>query len=444
MARRLFLSYFSVILLTVVLLAFMLHLATNRSFSHYVQHQATVHHQMLPVMLAGYFAGRGNWDGVQQNIDEAGMLIGAPVTLVNTRGYVVAATQRELVGQPLAPTDHDHLMPVMVSGGVTVGTVYIGRTAAQQQADAAFLADVTHILIIAGLTAALAAVMLGIWFSRSLSRPLTEMAYAAQRIAQGDYNVHVVSRTHGEVATLAHAFNQMAAGLNSLERLRRELVSNVSHDLRTPLTVIRGYLEGLRSGQIADRRSAERAFESMHAEVTHLLTLVDDLRDVAMLDAESCAVERLPTALPDLLVQTLTRIQPVAEQKGVAFRNLVPSQLPPIAVDPARIGQAFFNLLENAIRHTPPGGLITLRGGQVGMELWIAVQDSGDGIPPGHLPHIFERFYRVDHARSRAEGGSGLGLSIVASIVAAHGGRVSADSDGVPGHGSTFTVTLPL
>ncbi len=447
MARRLLLSYLAIIGVTVALLALIVRLATSQTFSRYLSDQASTHSEMLPVMLSGYFTAHGAWDGVQANIDQASIMIGAQVTLADTQGRVVAASQRELVGQ-LASGNLGLRIPVAGSGGAALGTVYVGRSAAQQRADAAFLSSVTTALIAAGMLVFALSAGLGIFLSRSFGRPLADMGQAAGRLAKGDYSVRVPLRGPEEVAALARAFNQMATETGSVERLRRELVANVSHDLRTPLTVIRGYLEGLRSGQIADRRSAETAFEAMHAEVTRLLQLVGDLSQVAALDAGQPTLERRLATAPDLVREALGRVESLAAAKGVAVVDQTPTDLPPLNVDPGRIGQVLFNLLDNAVCYTPAGGTITVRAGYAPSTrenpacVWLSVQDNGEGIPPEHLPHIFERFYRAD--RARGEGGAGLWLAIARAIVEAHGGQISAESDGVPGRGSTFTLRLPL
>jgi len=285
---------------------------------------------------------------------------------------------------------------------------------------------------------------LGVFLARSMSRPLAEMSRAARQMARGDYTARVSPRGQDEIADLALAFNQMAEGVGSVERLRRDLVANVSHDLRTPLTVIRGYLEGLRSDQIADRRSAEVAFDAMHAETTRLLRLVDDLRQVAALDASSLPLKRRPIAVSDLAQEAADRIAPLVAAKDLALITEIPPDLPPLMIDPERMRQALFNLLENAVRHTPAGGSITLHVGRDETACCLTLKDTGEGIPPEPLPHVFERFYRADPARNRAEGGAGLGLSIVRAIVEAHGGAVKAESEGIPGQGSIFSVTLPL
>ena len=446
-ARRLLLGYLIVIGVTVALLALIVQFATSQTFSRYLSDQAAAHSEMLPVMLAGYHTAHGTWDGVQPNIDQASILIGAQITLADAQGRIVAASRRELIGQT-ASSDLGSMIPVVGRGGAPVGAIYVGRSVAQQRADAAFLSDVTRALLIAGLAVALLAAGLGVFLARSISQPLAEIGRAADRMTAGDYAVRVPLRGQGEIVTLARAFNQMAEGMGSVERLRRDLVANVSHDLRTPLTVIRGYLEGLRSGQIADRRSAEMAFEAMHAEVTRLLRLVDDLQQVAALDAGGPPLERRLVAVSDLTSAAVGRIEPVATVKGVAIVNGTAADLPQVSVDAGRMGQVLFNLLDNAVRHTPSGGTIKVLAGYTPGStedqghIWLAVQDNGDGIPAEHLPHIFERFYRAD--RARGEGGAGLGLAIARAIVEAHGGQIGAESDGVPGHGSTFTIRLFL
>jgi two-component system, OmpR family, sensor histidine kinase BaeS len=451
MARRLLLSYLAVIVLTVALLAVIVRVTTAQTFSRYLSDQASTHTQMLPTLLASYHAQHGSWEGVQANIEQASFLIGGQVALADAQSRIVAASQPTLIGQPVSRAgDLGTAIPIVASGGTTAGTVYVGRSLALKRADTAFLTNITLALAAAGLLVALLATGLGLLLARSISRPLAEMGQAAAHMAKGDYQVRVPPG-QDEVGALAEAFNLMAEGMGDVERLRRELVANVSHDLRTPLTVIRGYLEGLRSGQIADRRSAEMAFEAMHSEVVRLLGLVEDLRQVASLDAEVRGLERQPVTVDALATTALGRIEPLAVAKGVRLTNQVPSDLAPVLADPSRLGQALYNLLENGVRHTPAGGQVTISAGRTpgrdggAEQLWLAVSDNGEGIAAEHLPHVFERFYRADSARSsQREGGSGLGLTIAKGIVEAHGGWLTAESEGVPGRGSTFTIRLPL
>lgn len=460
MARRLLLSYLVLIILTVALLAFAVQVATTQTFTRYLSDQSGVHSEMLPVMLTGYYTARGTWDGVQTDIDEASLIIGAPVTFADADGRIIAAVQEDLIDRQATEIPNlGQEYPVFGEKDTLIGTVYVGRTLAQQRADEAFLASVTRALIAAGLLVALIAMGIGAWLARSISRPLDEMSRAAVQITSGNYAVRVSPRGGDEVTALAQAFNQMAAGIHRLEQLRRDLVANVSHDLRTPLTVIRGYLEGLRSGQIADRRSAEMAFDAMHGETARLLRLVDDLNLVAALESDLLPIECQDVNIKSVADNALSRIVPLAEAKDISLNSLSAPNLPLIHVDPERIEQALFNLLENAVRYTPVGGTIsvqsTVSSNQVSKRsfatkpdtvryLLLTVEDTGEGIRQEHLPHIFERFYRADYARSRQRGGSGLGLAIVQAIIRAHGGEIDVESDGIPGNGSKFTVRLPL
>lgn len=445
MARRLLFSYMAIIGLTAVLMGVIINRVTTQTFSRYLSDQAAAHSEMLPVMLTGYYARNGSWEGVQPDIEEAGLMIGAPVTLADEQGVIIATTQSDLLGQTASNIPNINItIPVLDGSNATIGTVYVQRNISHQRADETFLADVTRALIVAGLVVALLAAGLGVLLTRSISRPLADMEQAAIQFARGDYTVRVSPRGQDEVATLGRTFNQMAKSVGSVERLRRELVANVSHDLRTPLTVIRGYLEGLRSGQIADRRSAEMAFEAMHIEVTRLLHLVGNLRQVAALDSGSLPLDRRPITATKLFSTTIDRIAPLAAAAGVHLDYDVLADLPTLNIDVDRMGQALFNLLENAVRHTPAGGEILLTAQCHGEHLHLIIQDNGAGIPAEHLPHVFERFYRADRARNPAEGRAGLGLSIVKSIVEAHGGTVKVESEGVPGKGSAFTISLPL
>lgn len=438
MIRRLLLSYLLIIAVTVVLLSL-----TIQNAAAQTAEASPALAERVPAVLANYFALHNSWEGVQAHLEEASQLTGLSLTLVDSQNQIIAATLPDWLNQTTSAASHPGLaVPVKAnSTSAALGTVYLSGTLAFPSASSA---DLTPGLLGVGLAVGLLAMGLGLWLTRSISRPLLDLSRAAGRIGQGDYSVRVQRRGQDEMATLAQAFNQMADGVSRVERLRRELVANVSHDLRTPLTVIRGYLEGLRSNQIADRRTAERAFEAMYTEVNCLLRLVNSLHQVTTLDAKAAELEHRPLSLAELSRDTLARLNPLIEAKGVALVNCIVADLPLVTGDVTRLGQVLFNLLDNALRHTPVGGTITLNAGQINSQLWLTVQDNGEGITSHALPHVFERFYRADPVRSRAEGGAGLGLAIVREIVEAHGGKVVAESNGLPGQGSTFTLYLPL
>ena len=230
--------------------------------------------------------------------------------------------------------------------------------------------------------------------------------------------------------------------LMRLEHLRREFVANVSHELKTPLTAIRGAVETLLDGALADPAAARPFAESIAEEAGRLQRLVEDLLTLAQVETKQVAPPWEPIAIGSFLQQEVARHQPLAHRHSVSLTLEVADPSLTVAADRAQLVQAVGNLLDNAIKYNRPGGRVTVRAEAAGRQLQLTVEDTGIGIPPGDLPRVFERFYRVDKARSRATGGTGLGLSIVKHVAEQHGGTVAVESQ--PGRGSRFTLTLPL
>jgi signal transduction histidine kinase len=230
----------------------------------------------------------------------------------------------------------------------------------------------------------------------------------------------------------------MAGSLARTERLRRTMVTDVAHELRTPLTNLRGYLEALQDGVASP---GPEVIASLHEEAVHLSRLVDDLQDLALAEAGQLPLERRPVPVADVVAPVARLLAPQASAHGVTLETDLPPDLPPVDADPGRARQIVHNLLGNAVRHTPSGGRVRVTALPAGPEVEVRVTDTGEGIPPEHLPHVFERFYRADRSRARATGGAGIGLAIVKQLVEAHGGRVGVVS--LPGLGSTFRFTLP-
>ena len=309
-----------------------------------------------------------------------------------------------------------------------------------------FRAAVTEALTFAALAAFLAAVLVSLFVSRQVVAPVRAMMSASQRIAEGNYadRVHVsgdlAKGEQDELAQLALSFNQMAAKLQQTENMRRQLIGDVAHELRTPLTAIKGSMEGLIDGVLpADAET----FQAIHHEADRLQRLVNDLQELSRVESGTFELVRQVVNVPDLLASTVARLGKQFEEKGVALETQVPSGLPQVLADKDRIDQVLLNLAGNALQYTPSGGKVILSAHAQDGEIHIAVSDNGIGIPPEHLPHLFTRFYRVDKSRSRAGGGSGIGLTIARHLVEAHGGRIWVVSSG-SGQGSTFTFTLPV
>ncbi|GAA4861427.1 sensor histidine kinase [Saccharopolyspora cebuensis] len=271
------------------------------------------------------------------------------------------------------------------------------------------------------------AVAVTVLVGRRLVRPLHALTDAAQRMAGGELDARVAVHGRDEVARLGSAFNDMAAARQRTEALRKVMVGDVAHELRTPLSNIRGWLEAAEDG-VSDRDPA--LITSLLEEALLLQRVIDDLQDLAMADAGQLALHPEAVRLADLLDQVATAPVEVS----------APADLELVA-DPVRLRQVVGNLVANAVRHTPEGGSITVRARQDGAEVVIEVADTGSGIDPEDLPHVFDRFWRAEKSRNRETGGSGLGLAIARKLAEAQGGGVTATS--TPGVGSTFTVRLP-
>ena len=331
---------------------------------------------------------------------------------------------------------------VPVGGGP--GYVYAARAAPggglgdRAGATLRFLLRYRWQFLLAGLFAAAIALALARWLARGMTQPLRDMAAAARRMAAGEYGQRVETRSRDEVGQLARAFNRMSAELEGVERLRRELVANVSHELKTPISALRAHLENLLDGV---ERPDPETLQVMLAQSERLSRLVEQLLDLSRLESGDVPLDLRPVEIGPLAAEVLSEIEPARARAGVAVELRVPEDLPPATADRERIHQVLFNLVDNALRFTPPGGRVTLSAEAGDRSVRVRVEDTGVGIPPEHLPRLFERFYRADAARSRGDGGTGIGLAICRSVVEAHGGRIWAESE--PGRGSAFTFELP-
>ncbi|ASQ93213.1 HAMP domain-containing sensor histidine kinase [Streptomyces sp. 11-1-2] len=271
-----------------------------------------------------------------------------------------------------------------------------------------------------------------------LVRPLRALTDAAQRMEDGEAGARVKVTSNDELGRLTSAFNSMSSRRDQLEAARKDMVSDVAHELRTPLSNIRGWLEGAQDGVVPH---GDLLVSSLLEEALHLQHLIDDLRDLSAADAGELRLHLAPVDIAHLLAHTATAHHAAAENAGVALRVGAHGDCPEIEADQVRLRQVLGNLVANALRHTPSGGTVSLRVRPAGGAVLIEVADTGSGIAADELPHVFDRFWRADKSRSRRTGGSGLGLSIVRKLVEAHGGTVTVRS--TVGGGSEFTIRLP-
>lgn len=299
------------------------------------------------------------------------------------------------------------------------------------------------VLISLGLAIAaslVAAAGISAFLAVRLARPVRALADASQRIAGGHYTARVPVQGPDEVAQLAATFNEMAEALESSERRRRALLADVAHELRTPLATLEGYVEGLADGAIPP--TAE-TWEVLASETHRMHRLVEDLSMVSRAEEHQLELHLVRTS-PGVIVQAAVHAAlPRFTAKGVVLETAIEPDLPQVEVDSDRLGAVLTNLLDNALRHTPPGGRVEAGARRRNGQIELAVIDTGEGIAAEHLEHIFERFFRTDGARSRATGGSGIGLTIARAIVQSLGGRIAATSEG-PGRGACIAVVLPV
>jgi two-component system, OmpR family, sensor histidine kinase BaeS len=285
-----------------------------------------------------------------------------------------------------------------------------------------------------------AALALSWYLSRRVYRSATELAHAATVIAEGHYDFRVgPPRLGREFDEIAVAFNTMAASLGRVEDSRRQMLADLAHEIRTPVAIVEAYLEALEDGVKALDADAIAVLRDQSRRLTRLSSDVAALSDA---EHQGRTIDARWTSVVQLLSTATTVWEPRYRAKGVTLQSCAPAESPEVWADPERLGQVLGNLLDNGLRHTPRGGSVVVAATVGPGEVEVVVSDTGDGIPPGHLPHVFDRFYRVDGARDRMHGGAGIGLAIAKALVEGHGGTIRADSPG-PGAGTTITVTLP-
>ncbi|MFC2022631.1 ATP-binding protein [Chloroflexota bacterium] len=380
----------------------------------------------------------GNWEGIQPYVEQWGSLYGLRIVLNDIRGIAVADSQSKVIGQPYQPENSGIRLLAPVWG--YVGTLYISpEPSVYFPSSGGLSAAMTQYLIWGALLAAAIALLFTFFLSRRISAPIKNLTIAAGRLGQGDFSQRVQFADNSEIGELGKTFNLMADELERMEGLRRKMVADVAHELRTPLSNVRGYLEAIRDGMVS---ADAETIDSLNEEVVLLSRLVDDLQELALAEAGELRLVRQAEDISQLVSKTAAAARSQAITKGISMSVELPDGLPPVNIDAHRISQVLHDLVENALAHTASGDSIIIAAGQEGDWVEVSVADTGEGIPADDLPNIFERFYRVDKSRTRATGGSGLGLTISRRLVEAHGGKIIAWSE--MGKGSRFTFTVPV
>lgn len=453
---RLALAFAAVTIVGIMVAGVLANRQVNVQFRRFVARDQLVNSPLM-ASLTDYYAQNGSWAGVEilfGDMGRPGGMMGHGEGMMMRRGMpqlVLADASARIVfdqgdphrGAPLSPAELAEAVPIEVQGH-KAGYVLISLPGPADLSGPAqaFLWQFNLSLWQAGLVAGGLGLLLGLAIARGLSAPLGRLALAARRISQGDLSQRVPVSGSAEVAGLARAFNEMAAGLQQAETLRRNMVADIAHELRTPLTVMQGNLQAI----LDDVYPLEKAeIAAVYDETLILSRLVSDLRELAQAESGQLSLNLQPVELAPLIERAAGLFEELARDKKVKLAVTLPANLPSIKADSDRVRQVLHNLLANALRHTPEGGQIGIVvEAPVDGLVRVFITDTGPGISAEDLPQVFNRFWRADRARSREQGGSGLGLAIARQLIEAQGGRIGVESTGVLGQGSRFWFTLPL
>ncbi|MFW6071326.1 MAG: sensor histidine kinase [Candidatus Bipolaricaulota bacterium] len=435
---KLLASFFLVIAIAVGTISYIASNSAINQFDRYVSSDQAERYQRLALTFSNYYRYHGDWDNVTSLTENVAEVYSERILLTDPEGEVISDTKGELTGTTVDENWARRTVTISL-GDIEVGKVFI-KSRERSPLQETFINSVNRSVVTGGLIAGLTGIVLAILFSRNILKPIRELTRATKRMKGGDLDQRVDTSSGGEIGKLGEAFNSLAKRLKEQKTLREEMVSDVAHELRNPLSNIQGYLEGLKEGMV---EPTEDVFDSLHQQSLVLKRLVDDLRDVNSARAGQLELDREPVVLEDIIEREVRATKNTADRAGVTVQeNFEESTL--LEADPERISQVVRNLLDNALTHTPSGGRIQVEvfPGPTSNSVTVRVADEGSGIPEDELPHVFDRFYRVDKSRSRGTGGTGLGLTISKEIVESHGGEISVESE--EGEGTVFEFTLPV
>ena len=446
---KLSLAFLAVSLTGAVLVAVFAQQAAVTAFDSFVLEQAQ---DDFVAQVGAFYELNRTWAGVAEVFRRPGQPSQPPqggnpqqaalppnlFVLVDRTGRVVLPGGRFRFGDRVPPSQLASGIEIEVDGEVVGIVITLEPRTELDPNEQRYVERTNRAVLLAAVGGTAIAVALGILLARTLTKPMRELTAAIRDMAKGRLQQQVPVRTRDELGELATAFNEMSADLARSDGLRRQMTADIAHDLRTPLTVITGYLESLRDGILEP--TPER-IDTIYGEAQHLFHLIQDLRTLSLADAGELPLQRQAILPSDLLQRVTAAHTHLAEKQKVALHFNSDDDLPEIDVDQERMVQVLGNLISNAMRYTSEGGRITLDARREGDTVLLSVADTGEGIPAEILPKVFDRFYRGEASRPRQDGETGLGLAIAKSIIEAHGGTITVDS-GV-GKGTTFTITLP-
>lgn len=440
-------AFFLVAILVVAVIAVVANRVTNVGFQRFLDEDQEAQAALVIDDLKSFYQANGDWSGAEVILrsylpGQGGGGGGSTLTVVDDTGRVVAFAGGGR-GRSRPEVDLENTLPIVVRGRQVGGLVIdqpgmMGGRAAEQ-----YLSNVNNALLYSAVVALVLAVVFGALLARGLTRPLGELTRATKAVAAGELDQRVITKSEDEIGELAASFNQMAAALAANEDQRQQLFADLAHELRTPISVIRGQLEGMQDG-IFDRSDENLA--SVHEETILLSRLVEELRTLSLADSRQLPLNRVQLDLGQQATQAVSAMEPLAEAEGIHLKSEIVASTHAVKADPGRIQQVFSNLLSNAFRHVKlsekqaPTVVVKVEGRDEMIR--VSVQDNGPGMSGEAQEHAFDRFWRADSARNRDQGGSGLGLAICKGIVEAHDGRIWVESE--LGSGASFIFELPV
>ena len=415
--------------------------AISDAFNSYFRHNTSMRFEQIAGGISDYYKKNG-WEGVDRVIMPGGRGQGGMgmrqqfaerMVIVNKEGRVVADTLRQDIGELYEAQSDAEEIPIMMNGQ-QVGTFI--ATTKKGKLEESFIDSIRAANMKAGILAAIVVLIMGIYLSRRISKPLVELSEAAKSIANRKLSHRVPIYTNDEIGEVGRAFNQMAESLESNELLRKNMIADVAHELRTPLAILRGNLELLEEAVI---EPSPEVFASLHEESIRISRLVEDLQSLSHADAGELKFDLSVENLAEIVRNAAAELSREAAKKNIEIDVQSAEHLPTL-IDKYRIGQVLYNLISNAIRYTEQGKIQIIVSDMPNCAK-VEVLDHGPGIEKEHLPYLFDRFYRAEKSRNRIRGGTGLGLAIAKSFVEAHGGEIFVESE--LGQGSRFIFTLP-
>jgi two-component system sensor histidine kinase BaeS len=447
-SSKLILAFLSIGIISVAAIFVTATLNTRSEFIRFLTDQTQSN---VVTQLSDYYQQYGSWEGVESVLspdgDEPGPGPGPnrrfyPFTLTTENGIVISPNGGYKIGDQVPQQDLAKGISITQDNKIIGVLVPIPMPFQGRPREVEFIDRTNRILLYGALIGAVIALLLGIFLSRTLTRPIRELTRATHAVSEGDLSQQVPVRSNDELGELAKAFNKMSSELSRSVNTRKQMTADIAHELRTPLSLILGHAEAVHDGVLPPSREN---FEIIREEAERLEHLVNDLRILSLADAGELSINP-QTVEPERLLQEVAAIyQYQTQRKNITLDLDIASPLSNIEVDPGRMTQVLTNILDNALRHTPEGGRIVLSAKDKNDQVELAIEDSGPGLNAEDIDRIFDRFYRTDISRQRDgdfPAGSGLGLAIARSIVQAHGGQLSAESE--EGKGLKVIVRLPI